>query len=67
MDDDQHHHSRDEMGHGEMGILGDEMQEPGVMMLKQPTVERWPQYPIIILGLWLIASPFTFGISVESA
>lgn len=50
-----------------MGILGDEMQEPGAMMLKQPTVERWPQYPIIILGLWLIASPFTFGISVESA
>ena len=30
-------------------------------MLKHPTTEHWPQYPIIILGLWLIASPFTFG------
>lgn len=35
--------------------------EPGTMMLRHPTMERWPQYPIIILGLWLIASPFTFG------
>ena len=35
--------------------------EPGVMMLEHPTKERWPQYPIIILGLWLISSPFTFG------
>ena len=35
--------------------------EPGTMMLKHPTMETWPQYPIIILGLWLLASPFTFG------
>ena len=35
--------------------------EPGTMMLNHPTMERWPQYPIIILGLWLLASPFTFG------
>lgn len=67
MDDDQHLHSRNEMGHGEMGMRRDEMQEPGVMMLKQLTMERWPQYPIIILGLWLIASLSHSGISVESA
>ena len=42
-------------------MSGDEMQKPGAMMLAHPTMERWPQYPIIILGLWLIASPFTFG------
>ncbi|WP_458208628.1 vitamin K epoxide reductase family protein [Haladaptatus sp. NG-SE-30] len=39
----------------------EESQEPGTMMLEHPTMEIWPQYPIVILGLWLIASPFTFG------
>ncbi|WP_227356055.1 vitamin K epoxide reductase family protein [Haladaptatus salinisoli] len=39
----------------------EESQEPGTMMLKHPTMEIWPQYPIVILGLWLIASPITFG------
>ncbi|MFC4989306.1 vitamin K epoxide reductase family protein [Saliphagus infecundisoli] len=39
----------------------EESHEPGTMMLQHPTMETWPQYPIIILGLWLLASPFTFG------
>ena len=39
----------------------DQSQEPGTMMLEHPTMELWPQYPIVILGLWLITSPFTFG------
>ena len=43
-------------GHG-----NEQSQEPGTMMLEHPTMELWPQYPIVILGLWLIASPFTFG------
>ena len=41
---------------------GDEgKQPPGTMMLNHPLKERWIQYPIIVLGLWLMASPATFG------
>ena len=34
---------------------------PGDMMLAHPTEEVWPQYAIISLGLWLIASTPTLG------
>lgn len=52
-----HHDSSSE------GMAGhhEDSQEPGTMMLQHPTMETWPQYPILILGLWLLASPFTFG------
>ncbi|MFA9415852.1 vitamin K epoxide reductase family protein [Natrinema sp. HArc-T2] len=39
---------------------GDSMR-PGDMMLAHPTKEVWPQYAIISLGLWLIASTPTLG------
>lgn len=34
---------------------------PGDMMLSHPTEEIWPQYAVISLGLWLLASPPTLG------
>jgi len=34
---------------------------PGDMMLAHPTTEVWPQYAIISLGLWLVASTPTLG------
>ena len=56
-DEHDHHQSMGDHQHDHDG----EMREPGAMMLAHPTQERWPQYPIIILGLWLISSPFTLG------
>lgn len=38
-----------------------EKPEPGEMMLVHPRKEPWIQYPIIVLGLWLLFSPFTLG------
>jgi hypothetical protein len=37
------------------GDDGDSMR-PGDMMLKHPTEEIWPQYAVISLGIWLLAS-----------
>lgn len=50
----------DEQDHQDDSSDG-EMQEPGEMMLKHPLKERWIQYGVISLGLWLLFSPFTLG------
>ncbi|MFC4542540.1 vitamin K epoxide reductase family protein [Halosolutus amylolyticus] len=48
-------------GDGDDGNGGDGSMRPGDMMLAHPTEEIWPQYAIISLGLWLIASTPTLG------
>ncbi|WP_049972714.1 vitamin K epoxide reductase family protein [Haladaptatus cibarius] len=53
--------NQDRVSDGTADRQHQESRAPGTMMLKHPTMEIWPQYPIVILGLWLIASPFTFG------
>lgn len=67
MSDDQHQHGgepeqddhhRDQQQDGESG---EEIQEPGEMMLHHPLKEPWIQYPIIVLGIWLLFSPPTLG------
>lgn len=35
--------------------------EPGEMMLRHPVQEPWPNYALIILGTWLLFSPFSLG------
>ncbi len=40
---------------------GKDRQEPGDMMLNHPVKEKWIQYGVISLGVWLIFSPMTFG------
>ncbi len=40
---------------------GDDEQEPGDMMLNHPVKEKWIQYGVISLGVWLIFSPMTFS------
>ncbi|SDD03570.1 vitamin K epoxide reductase family protein [Natrinema hispanicum] len=39
---------------------GDSMR-PGEMMLKHPTAEIWPQYAVVSLGIWLIATAPALG------
>ena len=58
MTDEHHHHrSTGDQQHEHDG----EMHEPGTMMLQHPLKERWIQYPIIVLGLWLLVSPASLG------
>ena len=45
---------------GNGGDDGDSMR-PGEMMLKHPTEEIWPQYAVIALGIWLVATAPAFG------
>lgn len=40
---------------------GADEQEPGDMMLHHPVKEKWIQYGVISLGIWLLFSPMTFG------
>ena len=39
------------------------MPETGKLMMEMVAMARWSQIPLLGLGLWLIASPFTFGYS----
>ena len=62
MTDDQHQHAgAHEQDHQQDGEEDEEMQEHGMMMLNHPLKEPWIQYPIIVLGIWLIFSPSTLG------
>ncbi|MFC6811741.1 vitamin K epoxide reductase family protein [Natrialbaceae archaeon GCM10025810] len=47
-------------GDGDDGGDGGSMR-PGDMMLAHPTKEVWPQYAVISLGVWLLASPPTLS------
>ena len=37
------------------------MPETGKMMLEMVAMSRWSQIPLLVLGLWLIVSPFSLG------
>jgi len=37
------------------------MPETGAMMGQMVAMARWSQIPVLVLGLWLIVSPFSFG------
>jgi len=37
------------------------MPEAGTMMVQMVGMARWSQIPLIVLGVWLIASPWTLG------
>ncbi len=39
------------------------MPETGKMMLEMVAMARWSQIPLLVLGLWLIVSPFSLGYS----
>ncbi|MFC6723021.1 vitamin K epoxide reductase family protein [Halobium palmae] len=39
----------------------EDQQEPGDMMLNHPVKEKWIQYGVISLGIWLVFSPMTFS------
>ncbi|WP_276255566.1 vitamin K epoxide reductase family protein [Halomontanus rarus] len=39
----------------------DDSMRPGDMMLAHPTEEVWPQYAVVSLGFWLLASAPTLG------
>ena len=47
-------------GDGGNGDGGDSMR-PGDMMLNHPTKEIWPQYAVISLGIWLLATAPALG------
>jgi uncharacterized membrane protein len=37
------------------------MPETGKMMMEMVSMSRWSQIPLLVLGLWLIVSPFSLG------
>ena len=37
------------------------MPETGKMMIEMVSMSRWSQIPLLVLGLWLIVSPFSLG------
>lgn len=37
------------------------MPETGQLMMQMVTMSHWSQIPLLVLGLWLIVSPFTLG------
>ncbi|UHQ99269.1 vitamin K epoxide reductase family protein (plasmid) [Natrinema zhouii] len=63
-DGEQHDGSSDSQAeNADDGQDGDDdgSMRPGEMMLTHPTKEVWPQYAIVSLGFWLIASTPTLG------
>jgi hypothetical protein len=37
------------------------MPETGKLMMEMVAMARWSQIPLLVLGLWLIVSPFSLG------
>jgi hypothetical protein len=57
-DDDTQHHDQDNQG----GKSLDEMAQMGAQMMRQRRQrELWSAFAVMILGLWLVSSPATFG------